>query len=218
MLYLTISPKHDAGYGKGWIHMISWGYSNGASQGPQPVNFASRLGVNSSNPGSYWFDCRGAANADSIYESNVLLSTKYSPSNHVHDAAVVTGLAPVATSGSYTSLSDVPTTFAPSAHSHTMADLGAAMVRLGDMGFNGLAGVCHSGVGDARNDYALLQELGGINYTYLNAPQGGRLKFRLGNVDQVELLPGFGATRSALNWPLLDPGRMMQCYYAAGDA
>jgi hypothetical protein len=218
ILYLAISPKHDTGFGRGHIQLVGFGYCNNISQGLQPLNFVSRLGVNSSNPGSYWFDCRGAANADSISESNVLLTDKYSPSNHVHAAAAVTGLAPVATSGSYASLSDVPTTFAPSAHSHTMADLGAATVRLGDMGFNGLAGVCHSSVGDARNDYALLQELGGVNYTYVNAPAGGRLKFRLNNIDQVELLPGFGATRSALNWPLADPGRMLQVYYGAGDA
>ena len=38
-------------------------------------------------------------------------------------AADVSGLAAVATSGSYTSLSNVPTTFAPSAHTHSTADV-----------------------------------------------------------------------------------------------
>jgi hypothetical protein len=38
-------------------------------------------------------------------------------------AADVSGLASVATSGSYTSLSNVPTSFAPSAHTHSTADI-----------------------------------------------------------------------------------------------
>ena len=75
-----------------------------------------------------------------IFESNALLSTRYAPSNHVHAASAVTGLATVATTGSCASLLNVPATFAPTAHTHTMADLGASMVKLGDMGFTGLAG------------------------------------------------------------------------------
>ena len=58
----------------------------------------------------------------------------------MHAASAVTGLATVATTGSYASLLNIPATFAPAAHTHTMADLGASMVKLGDMGFTGLAG------------------------------------------------------------------------------
>ena len=38
-------------------------------------------------------------------------------------AADVSGLAPVATSGSYTSLQNIPATFAPAAHTHSTADI-----------------------------------------------------------------------------------------------
>ena len=217
-LYLAISPKHDAGYGRGYVQVAGFGYCNNVSQGLQPLNFVSRLGVNSSNPGTYWLDCRGAANADSLSESNVMLSTKYALSNHVHSAAAVTGLAAVATTGSYASLLNIPATFAPAAHTHTMADLGASMVKLGDMGFAGLAGWCHASAASTTTDYAFLQELGAGKSTYMNAPLGGRLRFRVNNVDQMEVLPGYGATRSSLNWPVVDPGRMIQCWYGAGDA
>ena len=235
-LYLAISPKHDAGYGRGYVQVAGFGYCNNVSQGLQPINFVSRLGVNSSNPGTYWLGCRGATNADSLYESNVLLSTKYAlsnhahdwstllnvpatfaPSNHTHPAVEVTGLATVATTGSYASLLNVPATFAPMAHTHTMADLGASMVKLGDMGFTGLAGWCHASAATTTTDYAFLQELGAAKTTYMNAPLGGRLKFRVNNVDQIEVAPGYGATRSSLNWPVTDPGRMIQCWYGAGD-
>ena len=232
-LYLAISPKHDTGYGGGYVQVAGFGYCNNVSQGLQPLNFVSRLGVNSSNPGTYWLDCRGAANADSLYESNVLLSTKYAlsnyahdwstllnvpatfaPSNHTHPAVEVTGLAAVATTGSYASHQNVPATFAPTAHTHTMADLvGASMVKLGDMGFGGL---CHASAANTTTDYAFLQELGAN--TYMNAPLGGRLKFRVNNVDQVEVLPAYGATRSSMNWPVVDPGRMIQCWYGAGES
>ena len=217
-LYLAISPKHDTGYGRCYVQVAGFGYCNNVSQGLQPVNFVSLLGVNSSNPGTYWLDCRGAANADSLYESNVLLSTKYALSNHVHAAAEVTGLAAVATTGSYASLVNVPATFAPTAHTHTMADLvGASMVKLGDMGFGGsFAGLCHACAANTTTDYAFLQEQGGN--TFMNAPLGGRLKFRLSNVDQMEVVPAYGATRSSLNWPVVDPGRMIQWWYGAGDS
>ena len=152
-----------------------------------------------------------------IFESNALLSTRYAPSNHVHAASAVTGLATVATTGSYASLLNVPATFAPTAHTHTMADLGASMVKLGDMGFTGLAGWCHASAATTTTDYAFLQELGAAKTTYMNAPLGGRLKFRVNNVDQIEVAPGYGATRSSLNWPVADPGRMIQCWYSAGD-
>ena len=236
-LYLAISPKHDAGYGRGYVQVAGFGYCNNVSQGLQPINFVSRLGVNSSNPGTYWLDCRGAANADSLYESNVLLSTKYALSNHAHDwstllnvpatfaptahthpAVEVTGLATVATTGSYASLLNIPATFAPAAHTHTMADLGASMVKLGDMGFTGLAGWCHASAATTTTDYAFLQELGAGKSTYMNAPLGGRLKFRVNNVDQIEVAPAYGATRSSLNWPVTDPGRMIQCWYGVGDS
>ena len=151
-----------------------------------------------------------------IFESNALLSTRYAPSNHVHAASAVTGLATVATTGSYASLLNVPATFAPTAHTHTMADLGASMVKLGDMGFTGLAGWCHASAATTTTDYAFLQELVAAKTTYMNAPLGGRLKFRV-NVDQIEVAPGYGATRSSLNWPVADPGRMIQCWYGAGD-
>ena len=52
----------------------------------------------------------------------------------------------------------------------------------------------------------------------MNAPLGGRLRFRVNNVDQIEVTPGNGATRSSLNWPVADPGRMIQCWYGAGDS
>ena len=237
-LYLAISPKHDTGYGRGYVQVAGFGYCNNVSQGLQPLNFVSRLGVNSSNPGTYWLDCRGAANADSLYESNVLLSTKYAlsnhahdwstllnvpatfaPSNHTHPAVEVTGLATVATTGSYASLQNIPATFAPTAHTHTMADLvGASMVKLGDMGFTGLAGSCHASAANTTTDYAFLQELGAGKTTYMNAPLGGRLKFRVNNVDQIEVAPAYGATRSSLNWPVTDPGRMIQCWYGVGDS
>ena len=237
-LYLAISPKHDTGYGRGYVQVAGFGYCNNVSQGLQPLNFVSRLGVNSSNPGTYWLDCRGAANADSLYESNVLLSTKYAlsnhahywstllngpttfaPSNHTHPEAEVTGLAAVATTGSYASLVNVPATFAPTAHTHTMADLvGASMLKLGDMGFTGLAGWCHASAATTTTDYAFIQDLGAGKTTYMNAPLGGRLRFRVNNVDQIEVGPGYGATRSSLNWPVLDPGRMIQCWYSAGDS
>ena len=236
-LYLAISPKHDAGYGRGYVQVAGFGYCNNVSQGLQPINFVSRLGVNSSNPGTYWLDCRGAANADSLYESNVLLSTKYAlsnhahdwstllnvpatfaPSNHTHPAVEVTGLATVATTGSYSSLLNVPATFAPAGHTHTMADLGASTVKLGDMGFTGLAGWCHASAATTTTDYAFLQELGAVKTTYMNAPLGGRLKFRVNNVDQIEVAPAYGATRSSLNWPVTDPGRMIQSWYGVGDS
>ena len=236
-LYLAISPKHNAGYGRGYVQVAGFSYCNNVSHGLQPINFVSRLGVNSTIPGTYWLDCRGAANADSLYESNVLLSTKYALSNHAHDwstllnvpatfaptahthpAVEVTGLATVATTGSYASLLNVSATFAPTAHTHTMADLvGASMVKLGDMGFTGLAGWCHASAATTTTDYAFLQELGAAKTTYMNAPLGGRLKFRVNNVDQIEVAPGYGATRSSLNWPVADPGRMIQCWYGAGD-
>ena len=145
-----------------------------------------------------------------IFESNALLSTWYAASNHVHAASAVTGLATVATTGSYASLLNVPATFAPAAHTHTMADLGASMVKLGDMGFTGLAGWCHASAATTTTDYAFLQELGAAKTTYMNAPLGGRLKFRVNNVDQIEVVPAYGATRSSLNWPVTDPGRMIQ--------
>ena len=154
-----------------------------------------------------------------IFESNALLSTRYAPSNHVHAASAVTGLATVATTGSYASLLNVPATFAPTAHTHTMADLvGASMVKLGDMGFTGLAGWCHASATTTTTDYAFLQELGAAKTTYMNAPLGGRLKFRVNNVDQIEVAPAYGATRSSLNWPVTDPGRMIQCWYGVGDS
>ena len=203
-LYLAISPKHDARYGRGYVQVAGFGYCNNVSQGLQPINFVSRLGVNSSNPGTYWLDCRGAANADSLYESNVLLSTKYALSNHAHD---------------WSTLLNVPATFAPTAHTHTMADLvGASMVKLGDMGFTGLAGWCHASAANTTTDYAFLQELGAGKTTYMNAPLGGRLKFRVNNVDQIEVAPAYGATRSSLNWPVTDPGRMIQSWYGVGDS
>ena len=153
-----------------------------------------------------------------IFESNALLSTWYAASNHVHAASAVTGLATVATTGSYASLLNVPTTFAPTAHTHTMADLGASMVKLGDMGFTGLAGWCHASAATTTTDYAFLQELGAAKTTYMNAPLGGRLKFRVNNVDQIEVAPAYGATRSSMNWPVTDPGRMIQCWYGVGDS
>ena len=153
-----------------------------------------------------------------ILESNVLLSTRYAPSNHVHAASAVTGLATVATTGSYSSLLNVPATFAPAAHTHTMADLGASTVKLGDMGFTGLAGWCHASAATTTTDYAFLQELGAVKTTYMNAPLGGRLKFRVNNVDQIEVAPAYGATRSSLNWPVTDPGRMIQSWYGVGDS
>ena len=52
----------------------------------------------------------------------------------------------------------------------------------------------------------------------MNAPLGGRLRFRVNNVDQIEVAPGYGATRSSLNWPVVDPGRMIQSWYGAGDS
>ena len=202
-LYLAISPKHDAGYGRGYVQVAGFGYCNNVSQGLQPINFVSRLGVNSSNPGTYWLDCRGAANADSLYESNVLLSTKYALSNHAHD---------------WSTLLNVPATVAPTAHTHTMADLGASMVKLGDMGFTGLVGWCHASAANTTTDYAFLQELGAAKTTYMNAPLGGRLKFRVNNVDQIEVAPAYGATRSSLDWPVTDPGRMIQWWYNVGDS
>ena len=153
-----------------------------------------------------------------IFESNALLSTWYAPSNHVHAASAVTGPATVATTGSYASLLNVPATFAPTAHTHTMADLGASMVKFGDMGFTGLAGLCHASAATTTTDYAFLQELGAAKTTYMNAPLGGRLKFRVNNVDQIEVAPAYGATRSSLNWPVTDPGRMIQSWYGVGDS
>ena len=208
-LYLAISPKHDAGYGRGYVQVAGFCYCNNVSQGLQPLNFVSRLGVNSCNPGTYWLDCRGAATADSLYKSNVLLSTKYALSNQ---------LAAVATTGSYASLVSVPATFSPTAHTHTMADLvGASMVKLGDMGFGGsFAGLCHASAANTPTDYAFLHEQGGN--TFVNEPLGGRLRFRVNNVDQISVLPAFGATRSSMNWDSVDPGRMIQCWYGAGDS
>ena len=124
----------------------------------------------------------------------------------------------MATTGSYASLLNIPATFAPAAHTHTMADLGASMVKLGDMGFTGLAGWCHASAATTTTDYAFIQDLGAGKTTYMNAPLGGRLRFRVNNVDQIEVAPGYGATRSSLNWPVLDPGRMIQCWYGAGDS
>ena len=92
------------------------------------------------------------------------------------------------------------------------------MIKLGDMGFTGLAGWCHSGAANTLTDYAFLQELGAGKNTYMNAPSGGRLRFRLSNVDQMEVVSGYGAIRSSLNWPVADPGRMIQAWYGAGDA
>ena len=130
----------------------------------------------------------------------------------------MTGLAAVATTGSYASLLNIPATFTPATHTHTMADLGASMVKLGDMGFTGLAGWCHASAATTTTDYAFLQELGAGKTTYMNAPLGGRLRFRVNNEDQIEVAPGNGATRSSLNWPVADPGRMIQCWYGAGDS
>ena len=175
------------------------------------------VGIGTATPSSK-LQVQGDLRADMMYESNVLLSTRYAPSNHVHAASAVTGLATVATTGSYASLVNVPATFTPAAHTHTMADLGASMVKLGDMGFTGLAGWCHaSAATTTTTDYAFLQDLGAGKTTYMNAPLGGRLRFRVNNVDQIEVAPGYGATRSSLNWPVTDPGRMIQCWYGAGD-
>ena len=175
------------------------------------------VGIGTATPSSR-LQVQGDLRADMMYESNVLLSTRYAPSNHVHAASAVTGLATVATTGSYASLLNVPATFAPTAHTHTMADLGASMVKLGDMGFTGMAGWCHASTATTTTDYAFLQELGAAKTTYMNAPLGGRLRFRVNNVDQIEVAPGYGATRSSLNWPVTDPGRMIQCWYGAGDS
>ena len=119
---------------------------------------------------------------------------------------------------SYASLLNIPATFAPTAHTQTMADLGASMVKLGDMGFTGMAGWCHASAATTTTDYAFLQELGAAKTTYMNAPLGGRLRFRVNNVDQIEVAPAYGATRSSLNWPVVDPGRMIQSWYGAGDS
>lgn len=42
---------------------------------------------------------------------------------HTHSAAQVTGLAGVATSGSYTSLTNIPTLFQPATHTHSAVDI-----------------------------------------------------------------------------------------------
>ena len=176
------------------------------------------MGVGTATPSSRLQVQGDLRAAGLIFESNALLSTRYAASNHVHSATAVTGLSAVATTGSYASLLNIPATFTPAAHTHTMGDLGASMVKLGDMGFTGLAGWCHASAATTTTDYAFIHDLGAGKTTYMNAPLGGRLKFRVNNVDQIEVAPAYGATRSSLNWPMLDPDRMIQCWYSAGDS
>ena len=140
----------------------------------------------------------------------------FAPSAHMHSVSNITGLATVVTTGSYTNLIGIPSTFAPSAHTHTMTELGAPTVALGDLGFGtNYGGIKHA----SANTYAFLQGNGSTDKnTFVNAVAGGNIKFRLNNVEQAEILPGYGATRSSINFPVIDPGRMLQTYYSPGDA
>ena len=74
------------------------------------------VGIGTATPSSRLQVQGDLSAAGLIFESNALLSTRYAPSNHVHAASAVTGLATVATTGSYASLLNVPATFAPTAH------------------------------------------------------------------------------------------------------
>ena len=66
----------------------------------------------------------GGGTADAVDWSNVTNKPEtFAPSTHTHAASEVTGLAKVATSGSYNDLSDKPTNFAPAAHTHNMSDV-----------------------------------------------------------------------------------------------
>ena len=184
-----------------------------------------QVGIGTSAPGAK-LDVNGNIKCTALTVGSVPITGAYAnltgipatfaPSAHMHSVSNITGLATVATTGSSTNLTGIPSTFAPSAHTHTMTELGAPTVALGDLGFGAaFGGTKHA----SANTFAFLQGNGStIKDTFINAVAGGVIKFRLNNLEQAEILPGYGATRSSINFPVVDPGRMLQTYYSAGDA
>ena len=204
---------------------IELGVGSSATQVPFTLTPQGRLGLGTTTPdANVRLDVNGVVKCTNLWVGPTPLATVATTGSYANlsnvptswAAANVTGLATVATTGAYANLTGIPSTFAPSAHTHTMTELGAPTVALGDLGFGAaFGGMKHA----SANIYAFLQGDGSTNKdTFVNAVAGGLIKFRMNNVEQAEILPGFGATRSSINFPVVDPGRMLQTYYGAGDS
>jgi hypothetical protein len=77
-------------------------------------------------------------------------SGSYAAASHTHTAGQVSGLATVATTGSYADLTSVPASFAPSAHNQAWSTITSTPTTLSGYGITDAVGSSDSRLTDAR--------------------------------------------------------------------